>query len=168
MPIALGLALLWGYCGILSFGQVAYFGVAGYVYGIVAGTLTVRCRVMWIALQGLGFVRISAASSAISCWRPGAELIVPFLRFLTAARNFSGADSGCQWRVGTVQLVGYNVMTGIPAFQIGQFVVTGYSFTTTALIVVIANPTIRYWAIRTTEMLCGYPRGPDADGIARL
>ena len=39
VPIALGLALLWGYCGILSFGEVAYFGVAGYVYGIVAGNM---------------------------------------------------------------------------------------------------------------------------------
>jgi ABC-type branched-subunit amino acid transport system permease subunit len=31
VPIALGLGLLWGYCGVLSFGQVAYFGIAGYV-----------------------------------------------------------------------------------------------------------------------------------------
>ena len=30
IPMALGLCLLWGYCGVLSFGQVAYFGIAGY------------------------------------------------------------------------------------------------------------------------------------------
>ena len=34
-----GLCLLWGYCGVLSFGQVAYVGIAGYVYGIIAGNL---------------------------------------------------------------------------------------------------------------------------------
>ena len=34
-----GLCLLWGYCGVLSFGQVAYFGIAGYLYGIIAGNL---------------------------------------------------------------------------------------------------------------------------------
>ena len=39
IPMALGLCLLWGYCGILSFGQVAYFGIAGYLYGIIAGNL---------------------------------------------------------------------------------------------------------------------------------
>jgi branched-chain amino acid transport system permease protein len=39
IPMALGLCLLWGYCGVLSFGQVAYFGIAGYTYGIVAGNL---------------------------------------------------------------------------------------------------------------------------------
>ena len=39
IPIALGLCLLWGYAGVLSFGQVAYLGIAGYVYGIVAGNM---------------------------------------------------------------------------------------------------------------------------------
>src|SRR6187551_2377422 len=39
IPMALGLCLLWGYCGVLSFGQVAYFGIAGYLYGIIGGNL---------------------------------------------------------------------------------------------------------------------------------
>src|SRR6188474_2464549 len=39
IPLALGLCLLWGYAGVLSFGQVAYFGIAGYIYGIVAGNM---------------------------------------------------------------------------------------------------------------------------------
>src|SRR6202012_1592948 len=29
IPMALGLSLLWGYGGVLSFGQVAFFGIAG-------------------------------------------------------------------------------------------------------------------------------------------
>ena len=28
IPLGLGKALLWGYCGVLSFGHVAYFGIA--------------------------------------------------------------------------------------------------------------------------------------------
>src|SRR5689334_13598592 len=39
IPIALGLCVLWGYCGVLSFGQVAYFGIAGYAYGLIAGNM---------------------------------------------------------------------------------------------------------------------------------
>jgi ABC-type branched-subunit amino acid transport system permease subunit len=39
VPMGLGLALLWGYSGVLSFGQSAFFAIAGYVYGIVAGNL---------------------------------------------------------------------------------------------------------------------------------
>src|SRR3989454_8979587 len=33
--LALSLDLIWGFGGILSFGQAAFFGVGGYVYGIV-------------------------------------------------------------------------------------------------------------------------------------
>ena len=34
--MALGLCLMWGYCGMLSFGQTAFFGIAGYGYGVIA------------------------------------------------------------------------------------------------------------------------------------
>src|SRR5262245_48885928 len=34
--LALSLCLIWGYCGILSLGQAAFFGIGGYAYGIVA------------------------------------------------------------------------------------------------------------------------------------
>lgn len=33
--LAASLAILWGYAGILSLGQAAFFGVGGYVYGII-------------------------------------------------------------------------------------------------------------------------------------
>ena len=33
--MALGLCLIWGYGGALSFGQTAFFGLAGYAYGVV-------------------------------------------------------------------------------------------------------------------------------------
>jgi branched-chain amino acid transport system permease protein len=34
--MALSLCLIWGYCGVLSLGQAAFFGVGGYAYGVVA------------------------------------------------------------------------------------------------------------------------------------
>jgi len=34
--MALSLCLIWGYCGVLSLGQAAFFGIGGYAYGIVA------------------------------------------------------------------------------------------------------------------------------------
>ncbi len=33
--LAASLCILWGYCGILSLGQAAFFGIGGYVWGIV-------------------------------------------------------------------------------------------------------------------------------------
>src|ERR1700678_381906 len=32
--MALGLCVIWGYGGALSFGQTAFFGIAGYAYGV--------------------------------------------------------------------------------------------------------------------------------------
>ena len=34
--MALGLCLMWGYGGMLSFGQTVFFGIAGYAYGVLA------------------------------------------------------------------------------------------------------------------------------------
>ena len=42
--------------------------------------------------------------------------------------TFLGQTAGYQWRVGTVQLGGYNGMTGIPSFQLGELVFFGYPF----------------------------------------
>ena len=43
--MALGLSLIWGYGGSLSFGQTAFFGVAGYSYGILTHQLR---RGLWL------------------------------------------------------------------------------------------------------------------------
>lgn len=33
--LAASLSILWGYCGILSLGQAAFFGIGGYVWGVI-------------------------------------------------------------------------------------------------------------------------------------
>ncbi|HVI18511.1 MAG TPA: branched-chain amino acid ABC transporter permease [Gaiellales bacterium] len=142
IPMALGLSLLWGYTGVLSFGQVAYFGIAGYVYGIIAGNMPGN---EWGPLVGaLGSLAACAAVAAIfgyfvfyarvQMW------IAPILTlvFTLLLETFLGQTAGYQWRVGTVQLGGYNGMTGIPSFQLGQLVFFGYPFYYYTLFVVVA------------------------------
>jgi len=34
--MAMGLCLLWGYGGMMSFGQTFFFGIGGYAYGVGA------------------------------------------------------------------------------------------------------------------------------------
>src|SRR5690554_1441008 len=34
--MALGLSLIWGYGGMLSFGQTAFFGLSGYTYAVIS------------------------------------------------------------------------------------------------------------------------------------
>ena len=132
LPMALGLCLLWGYCGVLSFGQVAYFGIAGYLYGIIAGNMRGD---PWGPLLGEvgGLVACAVVSAIFGYFMFYARVqrwIVPILTLVLALllETFLGQTAGYQWRVGSVQLGGYNGMTGIPWFQLGDFTFFGYSF----------------------------------------
>lgn len=141
IPMALGLCLLWGYCGVLSFGQVAYFGIAGYVYGIIAGNMVGHPLGPLIgSLGGLAVAALIAGIfgyfvffARVQSW------IVPILTLVLTLllETFLGQTAGYQWRVGNVQLGGYNGMTGIPSFQLGSFVFFGFSFFYYVLILVV-------------------------------
>ena len=142
IPLGLGMALLWGYCGVLSFGHVAYFGIAGYLYGIIAGNM------MGNPLGPLAGVAGGLAASAVVAGVFGyfvfyarvQKWIIPILTLVLTLllETFLGQTAGYQWRVGTVLLGGYNGMTGIPWFQLGGFVFEGYSFYYLCLFVVLA------------------------------
>jgi branched-chain amino acid transport system permease protein len=129
VPLAIGLSLLWGYCGVLSFGQVTFFGVAGYVYGVVAGNLVeTPYGTLLGSLAGLAAAALLAAVfgffvffARVQAW------IVPVLTLVLTLllETFLGQTAGYRWRVGDVLLGGYNGMTGIPALQIGSVVFTG-------------------------------------------
>ena len=141
VPIALGLGLLWGYCGVLSFGQVAYFGIAGYTYGIVAGNMVgddfgpIAGSLCGIALCAV----VAAIFGYFVFYGRVQNWIVPILTLVLTLllETFLGQTAGYQWRVGSVQLGGYNGMTGIPGFQLGSHVVMGYDFYYYVLIAVL-------------------------------
>src|SRR3954469_24263351 len=48
--MALGLSLIWGYGGMLSFGQTAFFGLAGYTYGVIGINLGQNYGLPFVAL----------------------------------------------------------------------------------------------------------------------
>lgn len=132
IPMALGLSLLWGYGGILSFGQVAFFAVAGYVYGVVAGNMTADPTLGSILgiLAGLGAAGLLALIfgyfifyARVAAW------IVPILTLVLALllSTFLGLTAGSAWKVGDVALGGYNGMN-IPSLQIGNFIFQDYAF----------------------------------------
>lgn len=145
VPMALGLALLWGYCGILSFGQVAYFGIAAYVYGIIAGNLNMDPTLgAWGptlgVLGGLSACVVVAAIFGYFVFYARVQMwIVPILTLVLTLllETFLGQTAGYQWRIGTVLLGGYNGMTGIPWYQAFGLVFTGYPFYYLVLVLVL-------------------------------
>jgi branched-chain amino acid transport system permease protein len=150
VPMGLGLALLWGYAGVLSFGQGAFFAVAGYVYGVLAGNLVDVPGGTLLAAAG-GIVACSVLAAVfgyfvfygqVSSW------IIPLLLLVLSLilETFAGQTAGYQWRVGSVLLGGYNGMTGIPSLQLGPLSFDGAS-TAFYYLVVIAM-LLSYFGLR--------------------
>jgi len=131
VPMALGLCFLWGYSGVLSFGQAAFFGIGGYVYGLVAGNLVGTWGgTLLAAACGIGASMVIAAAfgyfvfyGQVSGW------IIPLLTLVLSLilETFMGQTAGYQWRLGRVLFGGYNGMTGIPSLRIGPLEFTGAS-----------------------------------------
>jgi len=141
IPLGLGMALLWGYCGVLSFGHVAYFGIAGYTYGIIAGNMSGNALGPILGVVGglLASSLVAGIFAYFVFYARVREWIIPILTLVLTLllETFLGQTAGYQWRVGSVLLGGYNGMTGIPSFQIGSFVFMGYSFYYFCMIIVL-------------------------------
>ena len=61
--MALGLCLVWGYGGTLSFGQTAFFGLSGYTYGVL--TLNFGAAYGFTLVALLASLVFSAAFAAV-------------------------------------------------------------------------------------------------------
>lgn len=141
IPIAFGLCLLWGYCGVLSFGQVAFYALSAYVYGIVAGNFPGETWATWVgSVAGLAASgMLAAAFGYFIFYARVAAWIIPILTLVLALllSTFLGLTAGPQWTIGQVALGGYNGMNGIPTLQFGNFVFDGYAFYYLALVIVL-------------------------------
>ncbi|MCK0197165.1 ABC transporter permease [Ancylobacter sp. 6x-1] len=116
--MALGLSLIWGYGGALSFGQTAFFGIAGYSYGVltinfgaaygftlVALVLAVLFAALFAVLLGyfLYFGRIS-----------GVFLGIVTLSVTLVLERFMAQTAGPEWHIGKARLNGFNGMSAMP------------------------------------------------------
>jgi ABC-type branched-subunit amino acid transport system permease subunit len=142
VPMGLGLGLLWGYGGVLSFGQAAFFGIAGYVYGLVAGNLIGTAGgTLLAAVCGVGGTMVLAAAfgyfvfyGQVSGW------IIPLLTLVLSLilETFMGQTAGYQWRLGRVLFGGYNGMTNIPSLTLGGLEFRGATVAYYVLVIVVS------------------------------
>lgn len=120
--MALGLCLVWGYGGMLSFGQTALFGIAGYSYGILAINfgpdhgLTLVAAVLAIAASAL----FAAAIGYFLFWGRigGVFLGIVTLSVTLVLERFMAQTAGPEWHVGTARLNGFNGMSGMAPLTI--------------------------------------------------
>ena len=111
---ALSQGFLWGYGGIMSFGQAAFFGIGGYAYAIAAlnmGDSTVPVMIavvapmVFAALLGyfMFYGRISDAYIGVI------TLTVSVILF-----ELVNSTSGSAYHIGSAELGGFNGIPGVP------------------------------------------------------
>ena len=112
--LALSQGFIWGYGGIMSFGQSAFFGLGGYVYAVAAinmGSstapflLAIVLPAAFAALLGyfMFYGRISDAYIGVI------TLTVTVILF-----NFANSTAGDVWHIGQAALGGFNGIPSVP------------------------------------------------------
>lgn len=119
--LALGLAVMWGCGNILSFGQMAFFGLGGYAYGVMAANLMEATRNTFLAAAG-GVLVSAAGASVLGYFLFYGRVSGVYVTIITMVttlifETFMAQTAGPQWAIGKALLGGYNGMTGIPPLQ---------------------------------------------------
>lgn len=110
--MAVGLALMWGTAGVLSFGQSLFYGFGGYAYGVVAiNTIDVHASTNLALIVG---ILIPTLTAVVIGWfvffARLSSVYVAIIMFVTtiAAESFMAQTAGPQWRIGSAFLGGTN------------------------------------------------------------
>jgi ABC-type branched-subunit amino acid transport system permease subunit len=109
--LALSLGLIWGFGGILCFGQTAFFGLGGYTYAIAAINFGDTTAAVPLAL--LVPMLVAAALGYLMFYGRISDVYLGVITLTTTLILFKFANStaGDQWTIGSAPLGGFN---GIP------------------------------------------------------
>lgn len=113
--LALSLALIWGFAGILSFGQAAFFGIGGYTYAIAALNLDNTTAAACIAVVAAAFS--AALLGYFMFWGRISDVYLGVITLTVSLilNRFFNQTAGDQWTIGVAPLGGFN---GIPSTPI--------------------------------------------------
>lgn len=119
---AIGLSAMWGYGGILSFGQTAFFGLAGYCYGVFTINFGGSPVSTW---SGVLFALVMCVAFACllgyMIFYGGIKDV--FIGIVTLSvtlvfETFMAQTAGPQWAIGAARLNGFNGMSAMPSLSL--------------------------------------------------
>lgn len=130
---AMGLAVMWGHAGILSFGQTAFFGLAGYAYGVLTLNFGDGVFSTWsgfvLALALAGAVAAALGYMMFYGGVTGIFVGIVTLSFTLVLETFMSQTAGPQWTIGSARLNGFNGMSGMPPLALpGGVALEGNAF----------------------------------------
>ena len=116
--LSLSLAFVWGFGGILCFGQSAFFGLGAYTYAVAVinmgdSTLPILLGVLLPAILALvlGYFMFFGRVSDV-------YLAVITLAVSLVFYYLIGASAGDEYRIGSARLGGYNGMPSVPPINV--------------------------------------------------
>lgn len=121
--VALSLTWVWGQAGIFSFGQAAFFGIGGYVYGIAAINLLPMTGETFTAV-GIAVTIAGVAAALLGYFMFYGKVGDVYVAIITLATSlvlltFMSSTASPIYHIGSAQLGGYNGMVGIPPLTYG-------------------------------------------------
>lgn len=123
--MALGLCVIWGYGGALSFGQTAFFGLAGYAYGVITLNVGAADGLTLLALV-LAVLMAALLAAVIGYFLFFGRISGVFLGIVTLSitlvfERFMAQTAGPEWHIGVARLNGFNGMSGMPPLTLPWF-----------------------------------------------
>lgn len=120
--LALSLSLVWGYSGVLSFGQVVFFGVGGYTFGVASINFANPAGITGSVILGVVFGALGAALLGYFMFYGGVRDVYVTIITLVATmvmHTFMAQTAGSEWTIGNAALGGFNGMPDIPLLKLG-------------------------------------------------
>jgi branched-chain amino acid transport system permease protein len=121
--LGVSLVFVWGKAGIFSFGQGAFFGIGGYVYGIASINLVAVTNetVSAVVLAALGAAVAAGLLGYFIFYGKVGDVYVGVVTLASTLVLFTFMSSTASpvYHVGDALLGGYNGMAGIPPLTVG-------------------------------------------------
>ncbi len=115
--LSLSLAFIWGFGGILCFGQTAFFGLGAYAYAVAVGNFGDSTNAILLAIllpalfsAALGYFVFYGRISDV--YLGVITLTVTLILF-----NVVNSTAGDEYRIGSVRLGGFNGIPGVATFN---------------------------------------------------
>jgi branched-chain amino acid transport system permease protein len=116
--LALSMSFLWGYVGILSFGQTAFFGLGGYTYAVLALNFDTTT---WPALGAILLPMLFAAVLGyFMIYGLVSDIYLSVITLVVTLILEKGirSTSGPEYVIGSVRLNGQNGIPGLPSLRL--------------------------------------------------
>ncbi|MBP3198499.1 MAG: hypothetical protein J6N21_16035 [Butyrivibrio sp.] len=127
--LTFSIVLIWGYTGIFSFGQAAFYGIGAYTYAIISLCSDKNLTIV-AALAGTLIAGIAATLLGYFIFYGGVDEIFTGIITLCVSiilETFIVQTSGPEYKILGVWIGGYNGLNSIPKLQIGDFYLTDIS-----------------------------------------